>query len=246
MSLPKSLHELEASIANRSLEEELQVIANHFKGKITFSTSLGQEDQVITHLIASLKLPVSIFSLDTGRLFPETLDLLARTQAKYALPIKVYYPETQQVEELVLQQGINGFYEGVEQRKRCCFVRKVVPLQRALVGNQIWITGLRAEQSPNRAGMKRLEWDEANQIIKYNPLLDWTYEQLLEYIHAYKIPYNPLHDQQFISIGCAPCTRAIQPGEDPRAGRWWWEESKKECGLHGSRSESLETRIEKE
>lgn len=246
MSLPKSLHELEASIANRSLEEELQVIANYFQGKITFSTSLGQEDQVITHLIASLKLPVSIFSLDTGRLFPETLDLLARTQAKYALPIKVYYPETQQVEELVLQQGINGFYEGVEQRKRCCFVRKVVPLQRALVGNQIWITGLRAEQSPNRAGMKRLEWDEANQIIKYNPLLDWTYEQLLEYIHAYKIPYNPLHDQQFISIGCAPCTRAIQPGEDPRAGRWWWEESKKECGLHGSRSESLETRIEKE
>ncbi|UJP66901.1 phosphoadenylyl-sulfate reductase [Mongoliitalea daihaiensis] len=233
MSLQKSLHELEASIADLSLEEELQVLGNYFQGKITFSTSLGQEDQVITHLIASLKLPVSIFSLDTGRLFPETLDLLARTQAKYKLPIKVYYPETQQVEDLVLQQGINGFYEGVEQRKNCCFVRKVVPLQRALTGNQVWITGLRAEQSPNRASMKRLEWDEANQIIKYNPLLEWTYEQLLQYIQTHTIPYNPLHDKNFISIGCAPCTRAIQPGEDARAGRWWWEESKKECGLHG-------------
>jgi phosphoadenosine phosphosulfate reductase len=233
MSLQKSLHELEASIADLSLEEELQVLGNYFQGKITFSTSLGQEDQVITHLIASLNLPVSIFSLDTGRLFPETLDLLARTQAKYKLPIKVYYPETYQVEDLVLQQGINGFYEGVEQRKRCCFVRKVVPLQRALAGNQVWITGLRADQSPNRASMKRLEWDEANQIIKYNPLLDWTYEQLLQYIQTHTIPYNPLHDKNFISIGCAPCTRAIQPGEDARAGRWWWEESKKECGLHG-------------
>lgn len=240
------MHELEHKITNLTLAEELQVIANHFLGKITFSTSLGQEDQVITHLIAELRLPVSVFSLDTGRLFLETLDLLARTQAKYKLPIKVYYPETSQVEDLVLQQGINGFYDGVEQRKRCCFVRKVVPLQRALAGNQVWITGLRAEQSPNRASMKRLEWDESNQIIKYNPLLDWTYEQLLEYIHENKIPYNPLHDQNFISIGCAPCTRAIQFGEDPRAGRWWWEDSKKECGLHGSRSESLEARSEKE
>lgn len=244
MSLPKSLHELENSIANLPIEEELRVIANHFQGKITFSTSLGQEDQAITHLIAQLRLPVSVFSLDTGRLFPETLDLLARTQAKYELPIKVYYPETSQVEDLVLQQGINGFYDGVEQRKRCCFVRKVVPLQRALAGNQVWITGLRAEQSANRASMKRLEWDESNQIIKYNPLLDWTYEQLLAFIHSNKIPYNPLHDQNFISIGCAPCTRAIQTGEDPRAGRWWWEESKKECGLHGGRSERLEARSE--
>lgn len=136
------------------------------------------------------------------------------------------------MEKLVNEIGINGFYDSVENRKSCCFVRKVEPLKRALAGNEVWVTGLRAEQSANRSDMKRIEWDEANQIIKYNPLLDWTFDQMIAYINEKNIPYNPLHNKGFISIGCAPCTRAIEPGEDARAGRWWWEDSKKECGLH--------------
>ena len=232
MSQPQNLSDLEAQVGSKSAAEGLSLIAKLFPGKVVFSTSLGQEDQVITGLIASQNLPIQIFSLDTGRLFPETLELLARTESKYKTRINVFYPETASVEKWVADNGINGFYESVENRKSCCFVRKVEPLKRALAGNQVWITGLRAEQSANRSDMKRVEWDEANQIIKYNPLLDWTFEEMIAYIAEHKIPYNPLHDQGFISIGCAPCTRAILPGEDARAGRWWWEDSKKECGLH--------------
>jgi phosphoadenosine phosphosulfate reductase len=232
MNPKQNLSDLEARLQSLSAGEGLALIAELFPGKVVFSTSLGQEDQVITQLIAAQNLPIQIFSLDTGRLFPETLELLARTESKYKTRIKVYYPETASVERLVAGIGINGFYESVENRKSCCFVRKVEPLKRALVGNAVWVTGLRAEQSANRNDMKRLEWDEANQIIKYNPLLDWTFDQMIAYIKEHKIPYNPLHDQGFISIGCAPCTRAILPGEDARAGRWWWEDSKKECGLH--------------
>lgn len=232
MSQPLNLSDLESQLASLSAEEGLKLVADLFPGKVVFSTSLGQEDQVITQLIASQNLPIQIFSLDTGRLFPETLELLSRTESKYKTRIKVYYPETASVEKLVEDIGINGFYESVENRKSCCFVRKVEPLKRALAGNAVWVTGLRAEQSANRSEMKRIEWDEANQIIKYNPLLDWTFDQMISYIEEQKIPYNPLHNQGFISIGCAPCTRAILPGEDARAGRWWWEDSKKECGLH--------------
>lgn len=232
MTLKKNMHELEAQLGRLSAQEGLALIADLFPGKVTFSTSLGQEDQVITQLIAEAQLPISIFSLDTGRLFPETLDLIARTEARYKQHIKVYYPTTSSVENLVRDIGINGFYESVENRKSCCFARKVEPLRRALAGNEVWITGLRAEQSANRSGMKRIEWDEGNQILKFNPLLDWTFEQMIGYIKEKKIPYNPLHDKGFISIGCAPCTRAIAEGEDARAGRWWWEDSKKECGLH--------------
>ncbi|MDR7129940.1 phosphoadenosine phosphosulfate reductase [Algoriphagus sp. 4150] len=232
MTQIKNLHELETQLEQLSAQEGLALIADLFPGKVTFSTSLGQEDQVITQLIAAGNTPVKIFSLDTGRLFPETLDLLSRTEAKYKQRIKVYYPTTDSVEKLVSDIGINGFYESVENRKSCCFVRKVEPLKRALAGNEVWITGLRAEQSANRSDMKRIEWDEANQIIKYNPLLDWTFEQMIAYIDEKNIPYNPLHDKGFVSIGCAPCTRAIMQGEDARAGRWWWEDSKKECGLH--------------
>jgi len=230
--MKKNLLELQSQLNNLDAAQGLALIAELFPGKVTFSTSLGQEDQVITQLIASQNLPIQIFSLDTGRLFSETLDLLARTEAKYKTRIKLYYPNTLAVEKLVDDIGINGFYDAIENRKSCCNVRKVEPLKRALTGNQVWVTGLRAEQSANRSEMKRLEWDEANQILKYNPLLDWSFEELISYIEMNKIPYNPLHDQGFISIGCAPCTRAISPGEDPRAGRWWWEESKKECGLH--------------
>ncbi|WP_075350109.1 phosphoadenylyl-sulfate reductase [Algoriphagus marinus] len=230
-----NLIELEAQLAQLSAAGGLALLAELFPGKVTFSTSLGQEDQVITQLIASQNLPIQIFSLDTGRLFPETLELLARTEAKYKTKIKVYYPETASVENLVDTIGINGFYESVENRKSCCFVRKVEPLRRALAGNEIWVTGLRAEQSANRSAMKRLEWDDSNQIWKYNPLLDWSFDEVLTYLENHKIPYNPLHDKGFVSIGCAPCTRAISSGEDARAGRWWWEDSKKECGLHSSK-----------
>lgn len=243
MSLKKNLHKLSQKIDDLSPEEGLAFLSDLFYGKVVFSTSLGQEDQVITHMIAENTLPVKIFSLDTGRLFPETLELLARTEKRYKTKIKVYYPERQSVENLVENIGINGFYESVENRKSCCQVRKVEPLKRALSRNSVWITGLRAEQSTNRLSMKKIDWDESNQIIKYNPLLDWTYDGMLAFIKQHKIPYNPLHDKNFISIGCAPCTRAIQPGEDARAGRWWWEESKKECGLHGGRSERLEAKV---
>ncbi|WP_026947752.1 phosphoadenylyl-sulfate reductase [Algoriphagus marincola] len=228
----KNMQDLESRLDQLSAVEGLALIADLFPGKVVFSTSLGQEDQVITQLIASQNLPIQIFSLDTGRLFPETLELLARTESKYKTRIKVYYPDRESVESLVTDIGINGFYESVENRKSCCYVRKVEPLKRALAGNEVWVTGLRSEQSANRTSMKRIEWDEANQILKYNPLLDWSFDQMITYIEEYKIPYNPLHDKGYISIGCAPCTRAILPGEDPRAGRWWWEDSKKECGLH--------------
>ncbi|MCH7411536.1 phosphoadenylyl-sulfate reductase [Belliella sp. DSM 111904] len=232
MSLQENLHDLREKIDGLSPVEGLLFLSDLFRGKVVFSTSLGQEDQVITQMIADNLIPIHIFSLDTGRLFPETLDLLARTESKYKKRIDLRYPERSSVEQLVKDHGINGFYESIEHRKSCCFVRKVEPLQKALLGNCIWVTGLRAEQSPNRSDMRKLEWDETNGIIKYNPLLDWSYEQMLQYIDEKKIPYNPLHDKGFISIGCAPCTRAISEGEDPRAGRWWWEDSKKECGLH--------------
>jgi phosphoadenosine phosphosulfate reductase len=232
MSLIKNLHSLSGKLEQLSPEEGIAFLSDLFPGKVVFSSSLGQEDQVITHFIAANKLPVQIFSLDTGRLFPETLDLLGLTENHYNIKIKVYYPEREYVEQLVHKIGINGFYQSVENRKSCCYARKVEPLKRALQSNSIWITGLRAEQSPNRSEMRKIEWDEANQIIKYNPILDWSFDRMVTYIKQNKIPYNPLHDKGFISIGCAPCTRAIQPGEDLRAGRWWWEESKKECGLH--------------
>ena len=232
MSQNQNWSDLESRVRDLSPGEGLALLADLFPKKVVFSTSLGQEDQVITQLIASQNLPIQIFSLDTGRLFGETLELLARTESKYKTRIKLYYPERESVENWVAQHGINGFYESVENRKSCCYVRKVEPLKRALAGNEIWVTGLRAEQSANRSGMKKIEWDEGNQIVKYNPLLDWTFEEMIAYLVEHKIPYNPLHDQGFISIGCAPCTRAILPGEDARAGRWWWEDSKKECGLH--------------
>lgn len=232
MSLKSNIHELGERVNALEPAEGLSLLSDLFFGKVVFSTSLGQEDQVITHLIATGRIPISVFSLDTGRLFPETLDLLARTESRYKLRVKLHYPEKSSVEEMVSKIGINGFYESVENRKLCCFVRKVEPLKKALLGQRVWVTGLRSGQSANRSEMNKIEWDEANRIIKYNPLLDWSYERMMAYIETNNIPYNPLHDKGFISIGCAPCTRAIQPGEDARAGRWWWEDSKKECGLH--------------
>ncbi|WP_226389824.1 phosphoadenylyl-sulfate reductase [Penaeicola halotolerans] len=234
MDYKKRLSELSKYIKGNDTVADLKYLINAFPEQVVFSTSLGQEDQAITEIIAKNKLAVKLFTLDTGRLFNESYDLLERTISRYKVDIEVLFPNQADVEELVKKQGINGFYHGIAQRKACCFTRKVVPLKRGLKGNAVWITGLRAEQSESRQSLQVIEWDEANQIIKYNPLLHWTYEQLRAYISENSIPYNKLHDEGFISIGCAPCTRAISPGEPARAGRWWWESSQKECGLHAS------------
>ncbi|MBZ4189851.1 phosphoadenylyl-sulfate reductase [Niabella beijingensis] len=219
-------------IENASTADALRLVTARFPEETVFSTSLGQEDQVLTEMIAANKLPVRIFTLDTGRLFYEHYDLLEKTNARYKINIDVYFPEAPDVAAYVKEKGVNGFYESVENRKECCFIRKVKPLNRALKGAKVWITGLRSEQSDNRKDMKMIEWDEDRKLYKFNPLIRWSYDEMIGYIREKNIPYNPLHDKGFVSIGCAPCTRAIEPGEDPRAGRWWWEVSHKECGLH--------------
>lgn len=219
-------------IEKSSLPEAIRLVAELFPGKVVFSSSLGQEDQVITDVIFKNNLPVKVFTLDTGRLFYEAYELLDRTMARYKKPIHIYFPEAADVEAFVNNQGINSFYESVENRKLCCHIRKVKPLNRALEGAAVWITGLRAEQSDNRQDMPMIEWLPDRNMYKFNPLIHWSYEQMIDYIKANNVPYNPLHDKGFISIGCAPCTRAIEPGENARAGRWWWEASHKECGLH--------------
>jgi len=218
--------------ASFSIEETLAFLASEYEGKVVFSTSFGQEDQVITALIAKGELPINIFTLDTGRLFQETYDVFHKTQKKYKKDIKVYFPEASAVEKLLQEKGPNSFYDSVENRKECCFIRKVAPLTKALKGNAIWITGLRAEQSENRLSMNLFEYDAHFDIIKFNPLLKWSLKEVEEYIEKNNVPQNALHKQGFVSIGCAPCTRAITPDEDIRAGRWWWESSHKECGLH--------------
>ncbi len=221
-----------AQIEQASLPQALAGIAGLFPGEVVFSTSLGQEDQVLTDAICRNNIPVRIFTLDTGRLFNETYQLIERTAARYKRNIDIYFPFAADVETFAKERGVNGFYESVGNRKRCCHIRKVEPLNRALKGAKVWITGLRSEQSANRTDMPLIEWEESRQLYKFNPLLHWKFEEVLEYIRQNNVPYNPLHDKGFISIGCAPCTRAVEEGEDIRAGRWWWETSQKECGLH--------------
>ena len=215
-----------------SIEETLSFLANEYSNQVVFSTSFGQEDQVITDFIGKNELPITIFTLDTGRLFQETYDVFHKTVKKYKTEIKTYFPETAAVESLLNEKGPNSFYSSVENRKECCFIRKVAPLTKALQGNAIWITGLRAEQSENRNDLNFFEYDTHFDIIKFNPLLKWTLQEVEEYLEKNNVPQNSLHKQGFVSIGCAPCTRAILPGEDIRAGRWSWESSHKECGLH--------------
>ena len=211
----------------------LSSLADRFPDQIVFSTSFGWEDQVITHMIFTNNLPIKVFTLETGRLFPETYYVWNRTMEMYEKPIHAYYPNSELLEKMVNAKGPSSFYESVENRKECCGIRKVEPLKRALAGNKCWVTGIRAEQSVNRHDMHNLEWDEQNNLIKFHPIYDWTLDQVKEYIRIHNVPYNTLHDRGFPSIGCQPCTRAVQPGEDFRAGRWWWEDqSKKECGLH--------------
>lgn len=230
----QKLHILSEIIENKSIEEALIALEEQSSGAITFSTSFSFEDQVILHhILTTIPDAVKIFTLDTGRLFPETYSVWSSTNARYNTSIKAYYPKNDLLETFIQENGPNSFYESVDNRKSCCHIRKVEPLQRALKDNKVWITGLRAEHSPARQDLNIIEWDETNKIIKYNPLLHWSTKQVKEYIDTYNIPYNSLHDKGFISIGCAPCTRAIKDGEDFRAGRWWWEDnSKKECGLH--------------
>ncbi len=217
----------------KGLEADLQFLDNYFAGETIFSTSFSSEDQVITHQIFSANLNIKVFTLDTGRLFTETYSTWSRTLEKYKKPIYSYYPDAVALQQFISDKGPNSFYESLENRKQCCHIRKVEPLRRALIGNKIWITGIRAEHSPNRHEMLQIEWDEVNHIFKYHPLLHWSSDEVKNFIQQHQIPYNSLHDKGFVSIGCAPCTRAVKPGEDFRAGRWWWEDSnKKECGLH--------------
>jgi phosphoadenosine phosphosulfate reductase len=198
-----------------------------------FANSLGAEDMVLTDLIVKAGLPIEIFSLDTGRLPAETYDLMAAVDRKYGLKLKVYFPQSEATETYVRNHGINAFYDSVEMRKACCHIRKVEPLKRALAGKRAWITGMRAQQAATRTALAAREYDEGNGLEKFNPLADWTDKEVWTYIKENDVPYNALHDKFYPSIGCAPCTRAISPGEDIRAGRWWWESPEsKECGLH--------------
>jgi len=214
-------------------ETVLADLASEARGEITFSSSFGMEDQVITDMIFSAGLPIEVFTIDTGRLFPETYSTFQSTIERYGKSVKVYFPDTSMVEELLTLKGPLSFYKSKENRMECCQIRKVVPLQRALKGKKIWITGLRAGQSENRQNISLFMWDEAYHLIKYNPLLNWSFQDIINYISSRNVPYNPLHDRGFPSIGCQPCTRAVREGEDFRAGRWWWEiNSSKECGLH--------------
>jgi phosphoadenosine phosphosulfate reductase len=203
------------------------------KDRIALTSSLGAEDQVLTHIILSIKPDARIFILDTGRLHSETYELMSLTMKQYKMKYEFLFPESADVEAMESQEGPDLFYESIENRKKCCFVRKVKPLRKILSSLDVWITGLRKEQSVTRNDLEKIEWDEANGLIKLNPLADWTEKQVWAYIKEHHVPYNKLHDQGYPSIGCAPCTRAVKPGEDLRAGRWWWENpEQKECGLH--------------
>ena len=222
-----------AYLANLSPREILHWAVTQFGDGLTMATALGLEAQILTHLIAEMRLPVPIFTLDTGRLFDETHALIAETEARYGVRIKTYHPHHEEVERLVNDGGTNLFRESPDQRKRCCEVRKVNPLHRALAGKKAWITGLRGDQSETRSEMNLVQWDAKHGLVKINPLFNWNENEVWDFIHSHQVPYNALLNRGFSSIGCAPCTRAIRPGEDSRAGRWWWEESsQKECGIH--------------
>lgn len=208
-----------------------RIVSGHLPA--VFASSLAAEDMVLTDLILKGQLPIGIFTLDTGRLHVETLEMVVRIKEVYGTDIEIFRPDTEGVSEYVDQYGLNGFYESVDARKECCRLRKVVPLQRVLTGSKAWITGQRRAQAATRSELEVKEFDAAHGIDKFNPLADWSEENIWHYLRTNNVPYNPLHDRGYPSIGCEPCTRVIQPGEDIRAGRWWWEQpDTKECGLH--------------
>ncbi len=233
MSNSAKAKEINSLLEGASAQEILNYFVKNFKDQMVFTSSLGAEDQAVTDVLCKIDKGVNIATLDTGRLFPETYKLIDETNAFYGIKMDVYFPDQKDVEEMVRERGINLFYNSIEDRKRCCRIRKIDSLERALEGMDVWITGLRREQSVTRTGLQAVEYDEAHDLIKVNPLIDWTEEGLWEYIRENKIPYNKLHDNDFPSIGCEPCTRQVKKGEDVRAGRWWWENpEQKECGLH--------------
>lgn len=224
---------LELNLATLDLPARIRALREAITGEIVFTTSFGLEDQVLTHAIAASGAEITFATLDTGRLFPETYALWAETEARYAIRIAAFAPRHEALEDYIAGSGINGFYASLEARKACCHIRKVEPLARALKGAAGWITGLRADQSATRNAVRFAEANAQYGLVKLNPLLDWSREQAARFAVEQAVPVSPLHARGFLSIGCAPCTRAIEPGEPERAGRWWWEdETKKECGLH--------------
>jgi phosphoadenosine phosphosulfate reductase len=226
------LKNLQDLLSGCSVSESLEKITGIYPGRTIFTTSFGLEDQVISHLIFANDLPVKVATLDTGRLFRETYEVYSDTLIRYRKKIDVYFPDSREVETLLTEKGPFSFYESVENRKECCRIRKISPLGRALAGNECWISGIRSDQSENRQSMDHVEYDAERNIIKFYPLFHWSFDDVAKFAEENNIPYNKLHDKGFVSIGCEPCTRAIRPGEDFRAGRWWWEQGKKECGLH--------------
>jgi len=235
---------LAAGFAALDLNARLAAARREIAGRLVFTTSFGLEDQAIAHAIFTQALPIDVVTLDTGRLFPQTYELWRSTEARYGRRIRALYPERRQVEAFVAQHGIDGFRASIPARQACCGVRKVEPLGRAITGASGWITGVRAEQSLERAATPYAALDAARALVKVNPLLDWTRERVVAFVREHGVPVNPLHDEGFLSIGCAPCTRAVKPGENERAGRWWWEQdNKKECGLHNRLRATLETAV---
>ena len=227
-----SIEKLNQQFASLSLEKAFETLSTLGFKNIAFSTSLGQEDQVLTDVIFRNNHPIKVFTLDTGRLFEQTYDVLDKTQKKYNKSISSFAPDNNELEALLDSKGPYSFYDSIENRKECCSIRKINPLQKALKGVGLWITGLRASQSNSRSTLSFFSYDDAFGLPKFNPLVNWTLEEVENYLEQNNVPQNSLHKKGYVSIGCEPCTRAVKPGEDIRSGRWWWEESKKECGLH--------------
>ncbi len=231
---PEELEALSERLRGKPAEEVVRWAADTFGSEIALASSFGAEDVVAIDMIAKEASGIRVFTLDTGRLHDETYEVMERVRVKYGVVIQSYFPDREAVERLEREKGFYSFRESIENRKECCGIRKMEPLRRALSGMKAWMTGLRSEQAVTRSEMAVVEWDGGNGLAKVNPLIDWSEEQVWEYVRANDVPYNALHDRGFPSIGCAPCTRAVKPGEDVRAGRWWWENPEnKECGLHG-------------
>jgi phosphoadenosine phosphosulfate reductase len=232
MEQTQLIRDLNERFRDAPAEEVVGFFLQAYKGRIALSSSLSIEDQTLTDIVVRQG-GTRIFTLDTGRLFPETYQLIDKTNLTYGIQLEVFFPDYNEVQRMVQEEGINLFYNSIESRHRCCQVRKLEPLQRAFKGLDAWICGLRREQSVTRQDMQVVEWDAMHQLIKVNPLISWTEKQVWDYIKEHQVPYNKLHKQGYPSIGCEPCTRAVKPGEDVRAGRWWWESpDHRECGLH--------------
>ena len=233
IDIDKRISELKDSVQGLPPQEILKYSLETFGSKIALSSSMAAEDQVLTDMICKITSEPKIFTLDTGRLPKETYDTIEATRYRYEIDLEIMFPDSSQVEQMVKTDGPNLFYNSIEQRKKCCYIRKIEPLKRALDGLDAWVCGLRKEQSVTRQDMEIVEWDSQFNLVKISPLLNWTTDQVWDYIRANNVPYNSLHDKGYPSIGCEPCTRAVKEGQDIRAGRWWWEDpQQKECGLH--------------